>query len=347
MTVAEARRLFSPETAYLNAGSYGLPPRPAIEAVEAAMDEWRHGRTTWAPWDRSVGVARATWARLHGVSASDVTVGAQVSTFTGLVASSLPRGARVVCVEGDFTSVLWPFLVGDFEVDLVPLEDLAEAVDGSTALVAVSAVQSADGRVADLDALAAAAAHHGALTFLDATQSSGWLPLDASRFDFVAAAAYKWLISPRGAAFMAIRPAAAERLTPGLAGWYAGDDPFETNYGAPLRLAPDARRFDVSPAWLSWVGCAPALDVLEQVGIEAIRSHDVGLANRLRDGLGLESSGSAIVRVVVGRDGEAALRAAGVMATERDGGVRFSCHLWNTPADVDRALEALEGIQLK
>jgi len=309
------------------------------------MDEWRHGRTTWAPWDRSVGVARATWARLHGVSESDVAVGAQVSAFTGLVAQSLPRGARVVCAEGDFTSVLWPFMVGDFEVAVVPLADVAEAVDGSTALVAISAVQSSDGRLADLDALAAAAAHHGAQIFLDATQASGWLPLDASRFDFVAAAAYKWLMSPRGTAFMAMRPAATERLTPRLAGWYAGDDPFETNYGAPLRLAPDARRFDVSPAWLSWVGCAPALDVLEQVGIEAIRAHNVGLANRLRAGLGLEASDSAIVRVVLGREGEEALRAAGVMATERDGGVRFSCHLWNTAADVDRALEALDGIK--
>ena len=308
------------------------------------MDEWRHGRTTWAPWDRSVGVARAAWARLHGVSAADVAVGSQVSTFTGLVASSLPRGARVVCAEGDFTSVLWPFVVGDFAVDHVPLAELAEAIDGSTALVAVSAVQSADGRVADLEALATAAAHHGALTFLDATQASGWLPLDASRFDFVAAAAYKWLLSPRGTAFMSIRPAAAERLTPGLAGWYAGDDPFETNYGASLRLAPDARRFDVSPAWLSWVGTAPALDVLERVGVEAIRSHDVGLANQLRAGLGLPPSDSAIVRVVLGREGEAALRAAGVMATERDGGVRFSCHLWNDDADVDRALEAVAGL---
>ena len=276
--------------------------------------------------------------------ASDVVVGGQVSAFTGLVALSLPRGARVVCAHGDFTSVLWPLLVAPgVEVDLVALEDVPAAIDGRTALVAVSAVQSADGRLADLDAIEAAAAHHGALTFVDATQACGWLPLDAGRFDYLAASAYKWLLSPRGTSFMAVRPAAAERLQPHLAGWYAGDDPFASNYGAPLRLAPDARRFDLSPAWLSWVGTAPALELLEQVGVEAIHAHDVGLANRLRDGLGMEPSDSAIVSLVLGREGEARLRAAGVMATEREGFVRFSCHLYTTEADVDRALEAVAG----
>jgi hypothetical protein len=36
-------------------------------------------------------------------------------------------------------------------------------------------------------------------------------------------------------------------LTPHYAGWYAGDDPWSSVYGGPLRLASDARRFDVSP----------------------------------------------------------------------------------------------------
>jgi selenocysteine lyase/cysteine desulfurase len=275
------------------------------------------------------------------VPARDVAVAGQVSAFTGLVALSLERGARVLCAEGDFTSVIWPFLVARERVDLVPLEDVPGAVDGDTALVAVSAVQSLDGRVADLDAIAAAAAQHGALTCIDATQASGWLPLDAARFDFVMASAYKWLLSPRGTSFMAVRPEAAERLRPHMAGWYAGDDPFETNYGAPLRLAGDASRFDLSPAWLSWVGTAPALELLAQVGIEAIHEHDVGLANRFRAGLGMEPSDSAIVSLVLGDEVEARLRAARVMVTKREGLVRFSFHLYTTEGEVDRALDVL------
>jgi selenocysteine lyase/cysteine desulfurase len=340
--VDEARRLFSPETVYLNTASYGLPPRPAYEAFVAAADEWRHGRTGFWGWDESVGAARASFARLVGVGEDDVAVGSQSSAFAAMVALSLGRGARVVCAQEDFTSVLWPFLAHPgLDVRLVPLAAVAEAIDGSCALVAVSAVQSSDGRLADLGATSAAAAAHGVATYVDATQAAGWLPVDASRFDFVACSGYKWLMNPRGTAFFALRPEAAERLQPHLAGWYAGDDPTETNYGAPLRLAANARRFDVSPAWLSWVGAAPALALLEDVGIDAVHGHDVGLANRFRSGLGLPPGDSAIVSVALDAAAGERLRSAGVMATERDGRTRFSFHLSTSEHDVDRALDAI------
>ena len=294
-------------------------------------------------WDRATGESREAWAALHGVPASQVAVAGQVSAFTGLIALSLERGARVVTAERDFTSVIWPFLVAGADVELVPLERVAEAVDGSTAVVAVSAVQSIDGRVADLDAIAAAASHHGALTCVDATQASGWLPLDADRFDFFMASGYKWLLSPRGTSYMAVRPAAAERLKPHMAGWYAGDDPFDTNYDAPLRLADDASRFDLSPAWMSWVGAAPALRLLGDVGVKAIHEHDVGLANRFRAGLGMEPGDSAVVALPADDELVARLRVAEISVTVREGFVRLSFHLWNTGVDVDRALEAAAG----
>jgi selenocysteine lyase/cysteine desulfurase len=344
-SLAAAQRLFSPETTYLNTATYGLPPRTAFEAYTAAADEWRHGRTGFDGWDRSVGAARATFARLAGVDTGDVAIGAAVSSFCGLVAAALPPGARVLCAEEDFTSVLFPFLAQErrgVRVELVPLERLAEALDGRHDLVAVSAVQSADGRVAELDALAAAAAHHGVRTFVDTTQAMGWLPVDCARFDYTACAGYKWLLSPRGTAYLTIRPERREELVPHAAGWYAGEDVPSSYYGGPLRLARDARRFDLSPAWLNWVGAAPALALLEDVGIDTIHAHDVGLAARLREGLGIEPYDSAIVSVTgAAPDAAERLREAGVMAAGRGGALRLSCHLYTTARDVDRALELL------
>jgi selenocysteine lyase/cysteine desulfurase len=277
------------------------------------------------------------------VEAADVAVGTQVSAFVGLVALSLPRGARVVCAEEDFTSVLFPLLArDDLQVELVPLDRVAEAVDARTALVAVSAVQSADGRLADLEAIEAVARASGALTLIDATQACGWLPLDAGRFDFLVCATYKWLLAPRGCALMTVRPEAAERLTPHLAGWFAAETP-AASYGGPLRLAGGARRFDVSPAWFSWVAQPPALDVLARVGIAAIREHDVALANRFRAGLGLPRSDSAIVSVPPGEGARDRLGAAGVIYADHGDLLRFSFHLYTVEADVDRALEAMAG----
>jgi selenocysteine lyase/cysteine desulfurase len=343
--VAAARALFDPETAYLNTATYGLPPRTAIEALQRAAGEWRGGRTGFDGWDRSVGAARASFARLAGMEPGDVAVGSTVSAFAGLVAASLPAGARVLCAREDFTSVLFPFLAQEargVRVELVALDSLPEAIDARHDLVAVSAVQSADGRVADLDALARAAAHHGARTFVDTTQSMGWLPLDCGRFDYTAVGAYKWLTCPRGTAFLTVRPERRDELVPHAAGWYAGEDAGGAFYGAPLRLAADARRFDISPAWLCWVGAAPALALLEEVGVEAIHAHDLRMADRLRAGLGLPPGDSAIVSVGGLRDDAAdRLAAAGVMAAGRGGALRLACHLYTTEADVDRALEVL------
>ena len=340
-SLADARRLFSPETAYLNTAGYGLPPRPAFEAFARAADQWRHGRTPWAAWQESVDVARGLFARLVGVSAADVSVGSQVSSFVGLVALSLPAGARVVAAEEDFTSVLYPLLARpDLRVELVPLAELPNTITEETELVAVSAVQSADGRVADLDAIARAASSCGALVLVDSTQACGWLPFDAARFDYTVCATYKWLLAPRGCAFMTVRPEAAARLIPYLAGWFAAETP-AASYGGPLRLAPGARRFDISPAWFSWVAQAPALEVLLDVGVEAIWAHDVSLANRFRAGVGLEPSDSAIASVASPNGARQRLDAAGVMYADHGSVLRFSFHLYTVAEHVDRAVAAL------
>jgi selenocysteine lyase/cysteine desulfurase len=342
----EVRSLFSPEGAYLNTATYGLPPRTAFHALERAADEWRHGRCGFDGWDVSVGRARAAFARLADVDPTHVAIGSQVSPFVGLVAASLPPGSRVLWAEGDFTSLLFPFLVQEergVRVRSVPLERLAEAIDAGTDVVACSAVQSADGALADLEALAAAADHHGATVVLDTTQAMDSLPIDCARFAVTICGGYKWLLNPRGTAFMTIQPQAAERIAPHAAGWYAAAEPIATLYGGPLRLAADARRFDHSPAWLSWVGAAPALELLVDIGPERIHTHDVALAERLRAGLGLEPAASAIVAVATGDAAAERLHAAGVMAAGRAGRLRLSCHLYNDEGDVDRALEALAG----
>ena len=344
MRIAEARGLWEPETTYLNTASYGLPPRPAWEALQGALADWRAGRTSWEHWGEYAEAARAAFASMCSVPVEWVAIGANASTMVGLVAAALPDGARVVSAEGEFTSALWPFLAQGrgIEVETVPVARLAEALDARTDAVAFSAVQSADGELADLAGISAAAAHHGALTVVDATQACGWLPLDAARFDVVVCAAYKWLLSPRGSSFMTVRPEHAERLTPHGAGWYAGDDPYSSYYGTPLRLAEDARRFDVSPAWFSWVGTAPAVQLLVEIGVEQIYAHSLRLANRFRAGLGLAPGGSAIVAAYLER-AEELLAGSGVMAAARAGRLRTSWYVYNDDDDVDRALEVLNG----
>ncbi len=349
MTPEEAHGEFDAEVVYCNTATLGLPPRRTIAALESTLADWRSGRSDAVGFDESVERAREAFAGLVGVDAGSVAIGSVVSPFVGLVAAALPPGSEVLVAEGEFTSVSFPFLTQaarGIRVREAPLDQLAEAVRADTTLVAVSAVQSSDGALADLDAIRAATTAHDAQMLVDVTQAAGWLPVDAGRFDITVCGGYKWLLAPRGTSFMVVTEAAAARLVPHAAGWYAGADRWDSIYGTPLRLAPDARRFDISPAWHSWVGQAESLDLLRSVDPVALREHCVGLANRFRLGVGLPAGDSAIVSLRVTPDAADRLAAADVVASVRAGRLRLAFHLVNSPGDCDVVAEALAGCLL-
>jgi selenocysteine lyase/cysteine desulfurase len=344
--LAAARAEFDADVAYLNTATFGLPPRRSWMAMQQTLTEWRAGTADPVAYDAVLTAARSAYARLAGVDPAAVAVGSQVSVFAGLVAACLPAGSEVLTAAGDFTSILFPFYVQaarGVTVREVPLERVADAVTTRTALVSVSAVQSADGRVLDLDALSAACAATGTRVLLDTTQAVGWLPVDAGRFAYTVTGGYKWLLAPRGAAYFTIAPELLDELTPHHAGWYAGAKPWASIYGGPLRLAADARRFDVSPAWHCWVAAAPALELLADLGVDELRGNAVGLTNRFRAGVGLAPGDSAIVSLAVSEDAAAAMRAARVVGSMRAGRLRLSFHVSTSESDVDRAIEVLSG----
>ena len=340
--IADARALFEAEGTYLNTASYGLPPRPAWDALQAVLDEWRTGRTSWEGWSEDTDRARAAFARLVGTVPERVAIGSTVSGLVGLVAASLPAGTRVLVPDIEFTSTLFPFMVRpELEVRTVPPAQLAEAIDEGTGVVAFSAVQMSTGEVADLDAILAAAEAHDVMTVVDATQAAGWLPLDADRFDFLVAAGYKWLISPRGTAWMTIAPERLDAIVPLAAGWFAGDDVYEAYIGPPLRLADDARRLDTSPAWFSWVGALPALRAPGGRGHRArSTSTTCGWRTTSARRWGCEPSNSAIVSIEWPGDIDA-LRAEGIQCALPGGRLRLGFHLYNDEEDADRAVDVL------
>jgi selenocysteine lyase/cysteine desulfurase len=335
--------LWSGHGVFLDTATYGLPPRPAWEALQSALEEWRQGAGRWEDWVATADRCRGIFARLVSVDVDQVSIGATVSEFVGLVAAALPRGSCVVAPTEEFTSVLFPFLAHagrGVETQLVPLAELADAIDVHTTLVAVSAVQSSTGTIADLDRIIDAARAHNALVLVDGTQACGWLSLDASRVDFLVCAGYKWLMAPRGVAFMSANTPAAHRLRPLSPGWFAGRDPYASFYGGPLRLADTARRLDTSPAWHCWVGAEPALRVVEDIGVSRIGEHNVAMANRFCAGLGIAPANSAIVTFDIARRREV-LEHSAVRLSMRGGRARASFHIYTTTDHVDLAVEIL------
>ncbi|MEU5889770.1 aminotransferase class V-fold PLP-dependent enzyme [Streptomyces sp. NPDC047461] len=340
------RSEFTPKNTFLNTASSGLLPARTVTALTEATRIRAEGRPL-DPLFEDVEGARAAFARLAAVPTRRVAAGASVSTCSGLVAASLPAGAEVLTAEDDFTSVVNPFHArGDLKVRIVPLERLAESVRPETALVAVSAAQSADGRIADLPALREAARAYEARTYVDFSQAAGWLAMDATEYDYTVSTGFKWLLGPHGAAFLVV-PEDFGALTPLLAGWVAGEIPWNSCYGPIAELAHSARRFDISPALFTYAGLRASLSLIEELGVAAIHAHDLSLADRFRAGLAtlghepVPAPGSAIVSVPGLGAKQPALSAAGIEVSDRAGHLRAAFHLYNTTADVDRLLDAL------
>jgi selenocysteine lyase/cysteine desulfurase len=344
-TIPEARAAFPSGRGYLAACTQGLPTYGVLEASRRDLDDWAAAATSPAKYDESVSSARANYARLVSVGVDRVAIGSQASAMASVVATAVSDGGEVLCVDGDFSSIVFPFLAQAHRgvtVRHAPLDRLAESIGPTTALVVFALVQSATGQIADADAILAAAAAHDTLVVCDTTQAVGWLPVDASRFDATICHAYKWLCSPRGAAFLTVNARIADRMHAIQAGWYAGDDPWKSCYGPTMSLASDARRFDVSPAWPAWPGAAAALDFFTQLDIAEVHDHAVGLGNLLFRELDLPPLDQAIVTWADADASDiAALTAVGIIASSRAGRARVAFHLWNTEDDVEAVLTAL------
>jgi len=226
-----AREAFGAEFAgadgFLNSPTYGLPPGFLIDALQDCIAAWQAGTMEASSFDEPVRAGRAGYAALAGVPVDSVAMGGNVSAVLGLVAAAVPDGSRVATLAGEFTSTTFPFAAqagrGVTVTELTPEQLVSDAADFD--VVTASLVQSADGAVLDADALRRTVAGTDTLTVIDITQALGWKQVDVGWADVTAAGVYKWLLAPRGTAWMSLSDRIAQIVTPHAANWYAGEDP--------------------------------------------------------------------------------------------------------------------------
>ncbi|MCV7401672.1 aminotransferase class V-fold PLP-dependent enzyme [Mycobacterium fragae] len=330
---------------FLDTPTYGVPPRFVADALREGADCWEQGRLELSTFDEPMRASRRAYAAMNGVDEGHVVLGNSVSSLIGLVASSIPDRSRVATFHDEFTSVTFPFAaqagrgVTITELPHGRLEDSAGDFD----VVAASLVQSADGALLDVPSLRRAVAGSRTITVIDTSQALGWKNIELPWVDVAIAASYKWLLGPRGVAWMSLSKRMQDVLVPHGANPYAGQELWSSLYGLPLRLASGARRFDASPAWFSVLGAGISLPWVASLDRSAVEAHTVGLANRLRYELDLPPVDSAIVSIPAPHAADA-LRRAGIHASVRAGAVRVGFHLYNTEADLDRLLDALASV---
>ncbi|WP_344979076.1 aminotransferase class V-fold PLP-dependent enzyme [Streptosporangium fragile] len=338
----------------------GAPPgaEPVTAALYEALSAWSTGEFDWRAWDSAAADARILFARLVRADPATVSTLGSLAEAAATVAGSLPPGRIVVAAE-EFRSNLFPWLARHDVVTVPPrdgatrVEDLMDALDERTVLLAVSEVTSGEGQRLDLPALRAATDRVGARLFVNLTQSLGALRFDAAtvRPDYLAVHGYKWLLCPRGAAWLATRPDRLDELTPLAPNWKSTSPP-HGYFGGPMRLAGDAGRCDASPAWFSWLGARAALRLLGSLDAGRVERHCLGLARQLTEearsiGLRRVADGPLSQIVVLRTDHadriSARLRERGVRATALGDRVRFGLHYFNSEDDVLATLRVLRS----
>ena len=364
----------SRKSAYLNTASVTLMYRGAETAAAKWMaDLATDGTITFDELaEESVfgGLHRAT-AELLNAREEDIAVGSSATELMASLAWAVvpDRTSNIVSTSIAFPSTIYPWIrvarhtgaevrFAEGQGEYVDPDKIIELIDDQTAVVCISHVEYSGGQQYDLTRLARHAHEHGALLVVDGAQSLGAIPTDvtASGVDALVASGYKWLCGPFGVAVMYLAPHLQSRLDPGVVGFRSHEDMWDLQ-ATRLELPETARRFEPSTmAYGCAVGLAESIKYLLGVGIGRIRDHNLHLANLLIDGLRERSADILGPRTEEERTSIVAARfpdcdpaemaqrlnAARVVVSARQSTVRFSPHLYNEPADIERALEEID-----
>ncbi|KAA6432195.1 aminotransferase class V-fold PLP-dependent enzyme [Agrococcus sediminis] len=159
------------------------------------------------------------------------------------------------------------------------LEQVEAAVGERTALVVLSHVAYRSGFLADVAGVTRAVHDAGALVLWDLCHSAGVIPteLDAHGVDLAVGCTYKYLNGgPGSPAFAYVRRELQGQLQQPIQGWMGAADVFAM---APrYRPAPDLARFlSGTPPVLATVALEAMVELVEQVGVAAVREKSIAL----------------------------------------------------------------------
>jgi selenocysteine lyase/cysteine desulfurase len=356
-------------TTYANSCSQGALANRVRAAAEEWLAGWDENGAEWEFWVERNEAARAAFARLVGAQPDDVAVTTSVSQAVSALVSALDLSGernRIVISEYEFPTVgqiahaqeLRGAEVAHVRPDAdgrIPLERFADAVDERTALVCCTAVSFRSGHRHDVSAIAELAHERGALVLADSYQAIGAVDVDVRTLgaDVVTGGTVKYLLGSAGLAFMWLEPRLRSELLPTQTGWFADEDIFAMSI-ADYSPHSSARRFDsgTPPVPSLYPGVA-GMELIAEVGVQAIERHIAELVERLL--AGLDELGAAVATpraagergpliCVVSTDPNAfveALAAERIVTSTRDSNLRISLHLYNVEEDVDRILAAL------
>lgn len=202
----------------------------------------------------------------------------------------LQSGDHVLVSSLEHNAVMRPLKQLGIDFDRVPCDaegfldlNAAEALlRPNTKLFVLNHASNVSGTVQDAKSVGMLCKLHNIPLVLDAAQSAGHIPVDFEKFSLSALTvpAHKGLLGPQGIGALLLAPEFAQKLSPLLAG---GTGSMSDSEELP-RYLPD--RFEPGTPNLPGIyGWSASMDYVNQVGLTALREHEITLTKRFLDGL--------------------------------------------------------------
>lgn len=366
--------------AYFNTGGLGPASERALAAFAARTRQLQRRSETGHAWFDE---AREALARFLGAGKDEVSFTRNATEGNATVSAGLDlrRGDEVIFETHAHPGGSFPWLNMQKQKGIVTklfepspagagenLDRIAALVTPRTRVIQVSHVTAPTGLIMPVAEIAKFCRDGRSIWFhVDAAQSAGMFPYSLREIgcDSFAASGHKWLGAPHESGVFYVRKERQGELPPPLAGAYSGDVPGETLPGELVYTADSARYEYGTRSAAMAMAVAEAAKFQEEIGRERIAARGRALAAQVRDGLariaGVElltppAAGGMAASMVTFRAprmdytklfglllGGHGLRARPV-GEQGLNALRVSTHLFNTPAECARLVEAVGKI---
>lgn len=243
--------LLDPNIIFLNHGSFGACPRPVFEAYQRWQRQLELQPVKFLGRDVLAHLASARQelaAYLH-VEAQDVVYFTNPTTAANAVIRSLALrpGDQVLSTNHSYGAIsrTWQFvcqkhgvayLEQPIDLPVTSPEALVRAVwkgvNGQTRVICIDHLTSPTALILPVAEICALARQAGILTIVDGAHAPGQIPVDLTAIgaDVYFGACHKWMMAPKGSAFLYVRPEVQPLIEPLVVSWGYGGSEYDAGH---------------------------------------------------------------------------------------------------------------------
>jgi len=348
---------------YLNTAAAGPLAESTAKAGSSYYEQMMNdGDVHWDDWLARREEVRARVAAFINADPEEIGFTANTSSGMNLIVDALEKHGEVISSDLEFPTTTIPWMHRRIPVHLVKSvegvarpEDLREAMNTRTGILAMSYVQYSNGFRSDLAELASIKGRHALV--VNASQAAGAFEIDVKRMkiDALCATGHKWMLSGYGTGFVYISKELLAASRPRSIGWLSVQDPYgDRNNEVHLRHDVSARAELGSPHFAGIFALGASIEMMQSIGMANIEARALELNGKLTarlneigwrvlSPLGDEKFRSAETLVAAENPAQVVdhLSSQKILVTKKPQGFRVSTDFFNNEDDIESLIHRL------